>query len=181
MWDNYQCSCIILFATIPRCPKCTPLHATFLFNQLSWIFRLLWSIWRCTAMCACSKLSSSVCLSRHFSQLLPGTLQCIWGHQCIIVSLVPIFISLIRINLHVRTFNFFSNPIWFTFTPDSGISSTVRRCIEKETGREFAAKIIDLAMDSTAESTINQMMDATRQEIAMLRHVMGHPYISKYT
>lgn len=62
-----------------------------------------------------------------------------------------------------------------------GISSTVRRCIEKETGREFAAKIIDLAADSTNDSTINHMMDATRQEIAMLRHVMGHPYISKYS
>lgn len=62
-----------------------------------------------------------------------------------------------------------------------GISSTVRRCIEKETGREFAAKIIDLAMDSSAESSMNQMMEATRQEIAMLRHVMGHPYISEYT
>lgn len=63
-----------------------------------------------------------------------------------------------------------------------GISSTVRRCIEKETGREFAAKIIDLAMDSTTvtESTMNQMMEATRQEIAMLRHVMGHPYISEW-
>lgn len=60
-----------------------------------------------------------------------------------------------------------------------GISSTVRRCIEKETGREFAAKIIDLAMDSSAESAMNQMMEGTRQEIAMLRHVMGHPYISE--
>ena len=57
----------------------------------------------------------------------------------------------------------------------------MRRCIEKETGREFAAKIIDLAMDSSAESNMNQMLEATRQEIAMLRHVMGHPYISEYS
>lgn len=35
-------------------------------------------------------------------------------------------------------------------------------------------------MDSSAESAMNQMMDGTRQEIAMLRHVMGHPYISEY-
>lgn len=61
-----------------------------------------------------------------------------------------------------------------------GISSTVRRCIEKETGREFAAKIIDLATDSTESSMMNQMLEGTRQEIAMLRHVMGHPYISEY-
>lgn len=28
-----------------------------------------------------------------------------------------------------------------------GVSSTVRRCIEKETGKEFAAKIIDVSAD----------------------------------
>lgn len=59
-----------------------------------------------------------------------------------------------------------------------GISSTVRRCIEKETGREFAAKIIDLGAESGDVSSA-QMLEATRQEIAILRQVMGHPYISK--
>ncbi|XP_031637404.1 phosphorylase b kinase gamma catalytic chain, skeletal muscle/heart isoform isoform X2 [Contarinia nasturtii] len=57
-----------------------------------------------------------------------------------------------------------------------GISSTVRRCIEKETGREFAAKIIDLGADS-GDVSPSQMLDSTRQEIAILRQVMGHPYI----
>lgn len=66
----------------------------------------------------------------------------------------------------------------FCFTHFRGISSTVRRCIEKETGREFAAKIIDLGVDGGDVSS-EQMMDATRQEIAILRQVMGHPYISK--
>lgn len=60
-----------------------------------------------------------------------------------------------------------------------GISSTVRRCIEKETGREFAAKIIDLGAESGDVST-SQMLEATKQEIAILRQVMGHPYISKF-
>lgn len=60
-----------------------------------------------------------------------------------------------------------------------GISSTVRRCIEKETGKEFAAKIIDLGADS-GDASPSQMLDATRQEIAILRQVMGHPYISKH-
>lgn len=60
-----------------------------------------------------------------------------------------------------------------------GISSTVRRCIEKETGREFAAKIIDLGADS-GDASSSQMLEATRQEIAILRQVMGHPYISEY-
>lgn len=60
-----------------------------------------------------------------------------------------------------------------------GISSTVRRCIEKETGKEFAAKIIDLGAE-VGDASSQQMLDATRQEIAILRQVMGHPYISKY-
>lgn len=58
-----------------------------------------------------------------------------------------------------------------------GISSTVRRCIEKETGIEYAAKIIDLSCSDPNEGST---LDATKQEIAILRHVAGHPYISKY-
>lgn len=59
-----------------------------------------------------------------------------------------------------------------------GISSTVRRCIEKETGKEFAAKIIDLGGATEAgESNPLHMLEATRQEISILRQVMGHPYI----
>lgn len=60
-----------------------------------------------------------------------------------------------------------------------GISSTVRRCIEKETGREFAAKIIDVGAES-GDASPSQMLEATRQEIAILRQVMGHPYISTF-
>jgi len=60
-----------------------------------------------------------------------------------------------------------------------GISSTVRRCIEKETGKEFAAKIIDLgATTESGETNPYHMLEATRQEISILRQVMGHPYIS---
>ncbi|KAH8235860.1 hypothetical protein KR032_009678 [Drosophila birchii] len=61
-----------------------------------------------------------------------------------------------------------------------GISSTVRRCIEKETGKEFAAKIIDLGATTEAgETNPYHMLEATRQEISILRQVMGHPYISE--
>ncbi|XP_058824953.1 phosphorylase b kinase gamma catalytic chain, skeletal muscle/heart isoform isoform X4 [Topomyia yanbarensis] len=56
-----------------------------------------------------------------------------------------------------------------------GISSTVRRCIEKETGKEFAAKIIDLGASESGDP--NHMLEATRQEIQILRQVMGHKYI----
>ncbi|XP_053951758.1 phosphorylase b kinase gamma catalytic chain, skeletal muscle/heart isoform isoform X2 [Anastrepha ludens] len=59
-----------------------------------------------------------------------------------------------------------------------GISSTVRRCIEKETGKEFAAKIIDLgAATEAGDTNPYHMLEATRQEISILRQVMGHPYI----
>ncbi|XP_012552339.1 phosphorylase b kinase gamma catalytic chain, skeletal muscle/heart isoform isoform X2 [Bombyx mandarina] len=58
-----------------------------------------------------------------------------------------------------------------------GISSTVRRCIEKETGREYAAKIIDLSQESQDGVDTHTMRDATRQEIHILRMVSGHPYI----
>ncbi|KAG5671651.1 hypothetical protein PVAND_001842 [Polypedilum vanderplanki] len=56
-----------------------------------------------------------------------------------------------------------------------GISSVVRRCIDKETGKEYAAKIIDLGASDVNDS--HQMLEATRQEINILRQVMGHPYI----
>lgn len=60
----------------------------------------------------------------------------------------------------------------------SGISSVVRRCIDKENGKEYAAKIIDLG--ASEHNDCRQMLEATRQEINILRQVMGHPYISKY-
>ncbi|XP_015366091.1 PREDICTED: phosphorylase b kinase gamma catalytic chain, skeletal muscle/heart isoform-like [Diuraphis noxia] len=51
-----------------------------------------------------------------------------------------------------------------------GVSSTVRRCVEKETGMEFAAKIIDLSNDP-------ENREATLEEINILRMVIGHEYI----
>jgi len=53
-----------------------------------------------------------------------------------------------------------------------GGCSVVRRCIEKETGQEFAAKIIDLSDEK--DSTV---LEATKREIEILRAVAGHPYI----
>ncbi|XP_034237589.1 phosphorylase b kinase gamma catalytic chain, skeletal muscle/heart isoform isoform X3 [Thrips palmi] len=59
-----------------------------------------------------------------------------------------------------------------------GISSTVRRCIEKETGIEFAAKIIDLSNDShDGGGDGKTMLEATIEEVKILRLVAGHPYI----
>ncbi|XP_046385032.1 phosphorylase b kinase gamma catalytic chain, skeletal muscle/heart isoform isoform X1 [Ischnura elegans] len=57
-----------------------------------------------------------------------------------------------------------------------GISSTVRRCIEKETGNAYAAKIIDLSNDPN-DAEGKSMLAATLEEINILRMVAGHPYI----
>ncbi|CAH0758805.1 unnamed protein product [Diatraea saccharalis] len=67
--------------------------------------------------------------------------------------------------------------IYIIFLFHRGISSTVRRCIEKETGKEYAAKIIDLSQESQDGVDTHTMRDATRQEIHILRMVAGHPYI----
>jgi len=56
-----------------------------------------------------------------------------------------------------------------------GISSTVRRCVEKETGREYAAKNIDLSNEDTNTQTVRE---STLSEVHILRLVAGHPYIS---
>lgn len=61
-----------------------------------------------------------------------------------------------------------------------GVSSVVRRIIEKESGRQYAAKIIDISADleDSQGLTIRQ---ATLREISILRLVAGHPYISELT
>lgn len=57
-----------------------------------------------------------------------------------------------------------------------GVSSTVRRCIEKDTGKEYAAKIIDISAD-TDDCSMGSLKEATLREIATLRLVAGHPFI----
>lgn len=69
--------------------------------------------------------------------------------------------------------------IFVLFYCSRGISSTVRRCIEKETGHEYAAKIIDLSQESQDGVDTHTMRDATRQEISILRLVASHPFISE--
>ena len=45
---------------------------------------------------------------------------------------------------------------------------------EKETGQEYAAKIIDLS-----DSSDSEIHASTKREVQILRMVAGHPYISK--
>lgn len=56
-----------------------------------------------------------------------------------------------------------------------GVSSTVRRCVEKETGKEYAAKIIDISSDDETSSVCTK--EATLREIQILKIVAGHSYI----
>lgn len=56
-----------------------------------------------------------------------------------------------------------------------GVSSIVRRCVEKDTGREFAAKIIDVSSPDAANES--SFLEATRREITILRRATGHSHI----
>lgn len=58
-----------------------------------------------------------------------------------------------------------------------GASSTVRRCIEKETGQEFAAKIIDVSDPEDSQGL--SILKSSHREVFILRLVAGHNYISK--
>ena len=51
-----------------------------------------------------------------------------------------------------------------------GVSSTVRRAIEKETGMEFAAKIIDISGDLEDSQGLT-LKSATIREISILKMV----------
>ena len=57
-------------------------------------------------------------------------------------------------------------------SPHRGLSSTVRKCISRETGQEFAVKIIDKSQDSS----IIQCIEA---EVETLTNLPSHPNISK--
>ena len=75
---------------------------------------------------------------------------------------------------------FFSAYCWIqlNFQLDyRGVSSTVRRCVEKETGREYACKIMDISGDPS-ENDGPKLKESTLREISVLRRVAGHPYIS---
>lgn len=52
----------------------------------------------------------------------------------------------------------------------------VRRCVEKATGREFAAKIIDVSGDHDQDGA-HGLRASTVREVAILRLVAGHQHI----
>ncbi|XP_053327542.1 phosphorylase b kinase gamma catalytic chain, liver/testis isoform isoform X2 [Spea bombifrons] len=58
-----------------------------------------------------------------------------------------------------------------------GVSSTVRRCVHRETGREFAVKIIEVTPERLSPEQLREVRLSTAKEMEILHHVSHHPYI----
>lgn len=62
-----------------------------------------------------------------------------------------------------------------------GVSSVVRRCVHRATGREFAVKIMEVTAERLSPEQLEEVREATRRETHILRQVAGHPHISEAT
>lgn len=60
-----------------------------------------------------------------------------------------------------------------------GVSSTVRRVVEKKTSKEYAVKIIDISGEKGDGMAVEQLKRDTIREVNILRMCHGHPNISK--
>ncbi|KAK6192048.1 hypothetical protein SNE40_003595 [Patella caerulea] len=58
-----------------------------------------------------------------------------------------------------------------------GVSSTVRRCFEKKSGKEYAVKIIDISGEKGETYQVEQTKKDTYREINILRMCAGHDHI----
>lgn len=89
----------------------------------------------------------------------------------------------ICISLHVKLFHYqlVGEAVHFLNIYYRGISSIVRRCIEKETGQEFAVKIIDISGEKSDIYEADLTKKDTVREINILKMCKGHDNISKQT
>ncbi|XP_072445350.1 phosphorylase b kinase gamma catalytic chain, skeletal muscle/heart isoform-like isoform X2 [Chiloscyllium punctatum] len=60
-----------------------------------------------------------------------------------------------------------------------GVSSIVRRCIERKTEIEYAVKIIDITSEHLTPEELEEICTSTAQEISILKQVSGHQHISE--
>uniref|UniRef100_A0A1I8EAE4 phosphorylase kinase n=1 Tax=Wuchereria bancrofti TaxID=6293 RepID=A0A1I8EAE4_WUCBA len=58
-----------------------------------------------------------------------------------------------------------------------GLASTVRLCIEKGTGLEFAVKIVDISTERQSEVEAHRLYNETISEVNLLRQLSEHPSI----
>ncbi|KAM9305776.1 phosphorylase b kinase gamma catalytic chain, liver/testis isoform [Gastrophryne carolinensis] len=58
-----------------------------------------------------------------------------------------------------------------------GLSSTVRRCIHRQTGREFAVKIIEVTPERLSPEQLQEVRQSTAKEMEILQQVSHHPSI----
>lgn len=60
-----------------------------------------------------------------------------------------------------------------SYVSPSGLSSTVRKCVSRETGIEYAVKIIDKSQDEAITESI-------AAEMQVLNYLPRHPNISAF-
>ncbi|KAM9462630.1 phosphorylase b kinase gamma catalytic chain, liver/testis isoform 1-T2 [Clarias gariepinus] len=58
-----------------------------------------------------------------------------------------------------------------------GVSSVVRRCVNKHTGQEFAVKIIEITAEKMTPQQLEEVKSSTLKEIHVLNVLKGHPSI----
>ncbi|XP_069044202.1 phosphorylase b kinase gamma catalytic chain, liver/testis isoform [Lepisosteus oculatus] len=58
-----------------------------------------------------------------------------------------------------------------------GVSSVVRRCVHRQSGQEFAVKIIEITAERMTEQQLQEVKSSTLKEIQILKTVSGHPSI----
>ncbi|KAI4871576.1 hypothetical protein NFI96_010116 [Prochilodus magdalenae] len=58
-----------------------------------------------------------------------------------------------------------------------GVSSVVRRCVNKHTGQELAVKVIEITAEKMTVQQLEEVKSSTLKEIHVLNVVKGHPSI----
>lgn len=110
--------------------------------------------------------------------LINNDYENVWLHVNICIdqfTLINVYFEIISLSTYWGSSSFL---IYIYYR---GISSIVRRCIEKETGQEFAVKIIDISGEKSDIYEADLTKKDTVREINILKMCKGHDNISKLT